>query len=239
MRPKRIFAWLLQPYCMTYGEAQFMELDNGSGSKKQMNLLILSVCLSMAFFVLLAMVLLLSVSGLKKENKELLHKITSLQNEYETIQESWNTQNNNTGIVSDQMMAELQDVKAQLNAIVDLHGGVQWLQSPLSGPDFTISSFSLAFFDNADFKYQSYAGTGTVSTVDKQDSFLVLLKKTLKSGGAATTKKVEHIPILVVNGTGAFYTDDSMEGTVVKPDYEFSIIGYIRISSIESVNKSE
>lgn len=180
--------------------------------------------LPMVVFMLAVILLIGSVSSLKKENGELRADLSSLRNETTASQQAAYDKNR-------QADAGMQSIREQLDMLLALHGGPEGLQASSSGPKLSIASFDLKFFNNTQYKYQSYTGTGTISAAGSKDSFLALLKKTLKSGGAPTTKKVEYVPVLVAGGTGTFTTDDSAEGAVEKPEYEFEIIGSIRFSA--------
>lgn len=99
-------------------------------------------------------------------------------------------------------------------------------------PKFEISDFSI---DKDTTSYTTientttYTGKGIVTTQDKNNIYLVVIKQELKSGGSDTTKKVEYNTVLVSNGKGEFITYDyGTAKEVKKPDYEFEIIGYIK-----------
>jgi hypothetical protein len=199
-------------------------------AKKQTGIVpIISLSLSMVVFALVIFLLSSSISSLKKENEGLRADIISLKNESSLNQQAVFALQKHVDENTAGMKGDVQNVKSRLDSILALYGGIEKLQASSADPNFSIASFDLKFFNSADYKYQSYTGTGTITTGDTQDSFLVLMKKTLKAGGAPTTKKIEYVLILVVDGTGTFATDDSSEGAVEKPEYDFEVFGNIRI----------
>lgn len=79
----------------------------------------------------------------------------------------------------------------------------------------------------------TYTGSGIITTNNKKDSYIVILKETLKSGGSNDKEKYKptYNTIIVSNGKGNFYTYDSGdEGEITKPNYDFEILGYVTLN---------
>lgn len=215
-------------------------MQKSPASKKQIGLLpIISLSLSMVVIALVIFLLATSISTLKKENAELRSDMASLKNDLNLDQQALDALKKQSNEGTTGLQGDVQNIKAQLDSVVTKFGDIERQQASLANPDFIISPLDLKYYSDAAYKYQSYTGAGAISTADTQDSFLVLLKKTLLSGGAKTTKPVEYIPILVVGGSGSFSTDDSAEGTVDKPDYAFEVIGYIRFAANDPSNANQ
>lgn len=176
--------------------------------------------LTIVILALVVIMLQISLSDFKKDYTQLKENVSQLNNGIQTDL-------NAVKIQKDLLQAELTDVRDQLAVLQN--NQIQSAATP-AVPKFKIDSFNLSFFSSTEYIFQSYSGTGTISSDDVKDSFLVLVKKSLKSGGAPATQKVEYMPILVVNGLGNFTTSDSFEGKMEKPDYGFDIVGYSRIT---------
>jgi hypothetical protein len=207
--------------------------------RKQTNLIsMIALSLSIIVLALVIVYVLITVSMMRKDIITVSAAMPSLKDEYKSdlarndaldgaAIDALKKQNYETITA---MQRDIMDINMQLDKITALQSDVEKLKTPAADPKFNVTSFNLAYFsDNSDFEYQSYSGVGIISADNLKDSFFALLKKTLKSGGAPTTPKVEYLTILVVNGTGTFETDDSVAGPMVKPVYEFEIIGYARI----------
>ncbi len=99
-------------------------------------------------------------------------------------------------------------------------------------PKFEISDFSINK-DTTNYtsieNTTTYTGKGIITTQDKNNTYLVVIKQELKSGGSDTTKKIEYNTVLVSDGKGEFITYDC--GTakeIKKPNYDFEIISYLK-----------
>jgi biopolymer transport protein ExbD len=207
-----------------------MEPGKKSVFRTQINMVpFVAISVSMVAVVIVAMLLLVSVTSVKNDNEALKSNVDSLKSTVESLNQKL-MEMQNAQVVNesqeDTFTQELQGIKARTDALEALQG-----QFGQADPGLAIASFDLKLVANPGYSYQTYAGTGAITAADAKDSFLVLLKKTLKSGGAPTTKKLEYLLVLVVDGSGAFYTDDSAEGTVAKPEYEFAIVGSVRIDA--------
>lgn len=204
------------------------EGHQGSARKKRVSIApYVAMALSTLVFSLTVCMVLSSVSALKKENAALRDDVAALRNSVVTDREAVKSVQKQ----AEDLRAELDGFRSLLDKIPALQGDLEMIKAASASPGFKVDSFNLSFFSDADYKYQSYTGAGSVRCDDAQGSYLALLRKTLKSGGAPTTKPVEYVPILVVGGAGSFSTDDSAEGTVEKPVYEFEIVGYVRMTA--------
>lgn len=104
----------------------------------------------------------------------------------------------------------------------------------LSKPKFEITNFSITS-DTTEYTYIdnaiTYDGKGLITTQNKKEKFLVILKKVLKSGGSENSEKETYDAVLINNGKGEFSTYDyGSEEKITKPEYEFSIDGYLKFN---------
>lgn len=102
----------------------------------------------------------------------------------------------------------------------------------LSKPKFEVVNFSMES-ETTEYTYTansiSYTGTGLITTQEKNGVYLVALKRILKSGGEEDSEKEYYTTVMVSNGKGEFSTFDmGDEGKIIKPEYEFEILGYIK-----------
>ena len=97
---------------------------------------------------------------------------------------------------------------------------------------FEIASFNIEA-ETTNFEYTTnittYEGKGLIITPNKKDTYLVVIKVNLKSGGDENSKKEYCTNVLVTDGKGEFTTYISGdEDKTTKPEYEFEILGYIK-----------
>mgnify|MGYP000887658758 CR=1 FL=1 len=100
-------------------------------------------------------------------------------------------------------------------------------------PRFEVEDFNVTKTES-DYTYSTYVyydGEGTVTTSDTKNSYIVVVKCTLVSGGGDYSEEETTRVIQVVDGEGTFYTYDSgYEGSITKPKYEFEIVGYVKLN---------
>ncbi len=205
-----------------------METGRKSGFNASINMVpFVALSFSMAVFAIIAILLMVSMNSLKSDNAALKSQLETMQQELVTLQ--------NASVMNesqeDAFTAGMADIQARVEALEALKKQMEQSSAQAADPGLKVASFDLQFISNPAYAYQTYSGAGTLTAADASKSYLVLLQKTLKAGGAPTTKKMEYVLVLVVGGTGTFYTDDSAEGTVQKPEYEFSVVGSVRIET--------
>lgn len=205
-----------------------METGRKSSFKTSINMVpFVALSFSMAVFAIIAILLMVSLNSLKSDNAALKSQMETLKQELVTLQ--------NASVMNesqeDTYTAGMADIKARVEALEALQKQLEQNSAQPADPGLKVASFDLQFISNPAYAYQTYSGTGTLTAADASNSYLALLQKTLKAGGAPTTKKLEYVLVLVVGGTGTFYTDDSAEGTVQKPEYEFSVVGSVRLET--------
>ncbi len=102
------------------------------------------------------------------------------------------------------------------------------------GPGFTISNFSIEKTES-DFTYSTwiyYTGSGTITTEDDEQDYLVVMRVTLISGGSGTARDIGYYTIVVSDGVGEFTTYDSgYENYISRPNYDFEIVGYVLLDN--------
>lgn len=75
-----------------------------------------------------------------------------------------------------------------------------------------------------------YTGEGVITTSDKKNTYLVVLRVKLKSGGSDYSQPEYCTVVIVDKGKGEFVTYDSGdEGKITKPQYKFEIVGSIKL----------
>jgi hypothetical protein len=101
-------------------------------------------------------------------------------------------------------------------------------------PKFEVEDFDITKTES-DYTYSTYVyfdGEGTVTTSDTKNSYIVVLKCTLTSGGGDYSEEEFTRLIQVVDGEGTFYTYDSgYEGSITKPKYDFEVVGYVKLNN--------
>lgn len=104
----------------------------------------------------------------------------------------------------------------------------------LTKPKFEITNFTMS---SETTEYTSidnttrYTGNGLITTQEKKGTYIVALKKSLKSGGDENSEKETLTTVMVSNGKGEFGTYDYGEvDKITKPEYEFEILGYIKFN---------
>lgn len=95
---------------------------------------------------------------------------------------------------------------------------------------FEVANFELNHNNSGVF--ESYSGKGTIIAVGKETlvkkPYLVLLEINRISGGSKDFTGTEYKNVVVYNGIGQFSTYDSeINDKLIKPNYEFKIIGYM------------
>lgn len=205
-----------------------METGRKSSYKPSINMVpFVALSFSMAAFAIVAILLMVTMNSLKSDNAALKSQVETLKQELVTLQ--------NASVMNesqeDTYTAGMTDIQARVEALEALKKQLEQSDAQAVDPGLKVASFNLEFISNPTYAYQTYSGTGTLTSADASNSYLALLQKTLKAGGAPTTKKMEYVLVLVVGGTGTFYTDDSAEGTVQKPEYEFAVVGSVRIET--------
>lgn len=95
--------------------------------------------------------------------------------------------------------------------------------------DFSITSFNLDS-EKSNYtsieNYYTYEGEGILTCSDSKNDYLVELEMTNK-----IEKETNHINVLVHAGKGTFMTYDKSYDLTnsSKPDYEFKVIGFVKI----------
>lgn len=80
--------------------------------------------------------------------------------------------------------------------------------------------------------YTTYEGSGLITTTEKKGTYLVVLKKILKSGGDEDSEQESYATVMIANGKGEFATYDSGDvDKITKPQYDFEILGYIKFKN--------
>lgn len=100
----------------------------------------------------------------------------------------------------------------------------------LSLNDFTVSEMS--YNRDAETYYTSYDGEARIYCKDTSQPYLVVVSRTLISGGSEDNigKKITDI-IVVDNGVGTISTYDYGEtGEITQPKYEIEILGFKTLS---------
>jgi hypothetical protein len=100
-------------------------------------------------------------------------------------------------------------------------------------------SFSVENFEQKKIEYEyleetAYSGEGNVYTDDHENTYLVVLKLTITSGGGADSNKTSYQMVQVVNGKGEFSTYDYGDNSnYSEPKYKFDIVGYVKLEQPE------
>jgi hypothetical protein len=99
-------------------------------------------------------------------------------------------------------------------------------------PSFTVSDYTIST-SSSDYTYSTYVyydGTGSLTTSDTENDYIVVLKANRLYGGSTLGNSEYNIIVEVINGTGNFYTYDSGYDTeVTMPNYDFTVVGWVKL----------